>query len=234
MKDPHVISISPSKENIIYHVVEFKSIIETFTPILERLMLERISSPKMIIFCNKIKLCSALYDFFKSGLGEHFTDPIDAPDLSRFRLIEMYSSCTPEGVKRQIIESFCNPSAPLRVVCATIAFGMGVDCPDVRQVVTFGIPDDVETYIQQVGRAGRDKKHSLAVLVKLPIGKRKVSNTMKDYRKNSEVCRRKILFSDIEEYVHEEKQTKCFCCDICERKCECKNCQDNLSSFVLL
>lgn len=128
MKDPHIISVSPSKDNMVYKVTEFKSIIETFTPILERLLLERINAPKIIIFCDKIEVCAALYDFFKSGLGEHFTDPIDAPDLSQFRLVEMYSSCTPDGVKRQIIESFCSPSAPLRVVCATIAFGMGVDC----------------------------------------------------------------------------------------------------------
>lgn len=188
----------------------------------------------IIIFCGRIAHCSILYDFFRSGLGDYFTEPVDAPDKSRFRLAEMYSSCTPEDVKRQIITSFCTDSAPLRVVCATIAFGMGVDCPNVRQVVTFGIPEDVETYIQQIGRAGRDGKPSLALLVKLPAGKRKVSNNMKDYVKNSEICRRKVLFSDIDDHVHKEKHPKCLCCDICERTCECKNCQDNLFSFVML
>lgn len=234
MKDPHIIAVSPSKENIVYGVTDFTSIAETFTPILERLKSQRINSPKMIIFCEKINHCSALYDFFRSSLGEYFTEPPDAPDLSRFRLVEMYTSCTPEGVKQQIIESFCTTSAPLRVVCATIAFGIGVDCPDVRQVVTFGVPEDVETYIQQVGRAGRDMKQSLALLVKLPIGRHYTDNNMKDYIKNDKVCRRKVLFSDTDDYVHKQKEPKCLCCDICKRSCECQKCQDNLSSFVLL
>ncbi len=111
---------------------------------------------------------------------------------------------------------------------------MGVDCPDVRQVITFGVPEDVETYIQQIGRSGRDGKPSLALLLKLPTSKKKVSKNMKDYGKNSEICRRKVLFSDIDDYVHKEKLPKCLCCDICGRNCDCKNCANNHSSFVLL
>lgn len=234
MRDPHIVSVSPCKDNIVYGVTEFKSITETFTPILERLLSDRINTPRIIIFCERIVLCSALYDFFRSGLREYFTEPVNAPDLSRFRLVEMFSSCTPDSVRKQIIKSFCTPSASLRVVCATIAFGMGVDCPDVRQVITFGVPEDVETYIQQIGRSGRDGKPSLALLLKLPTSKKKVSKNMKDYGKNSEICRRKVLFSDIDDYVHKEKLPKCLCCDICGRNCDCKNCANNHSSFVLL
>ena len=39
----------------------------------------------------------------------------------------------------EIIDSFCNPSASLRIVCATIAFGMGIDCADVCEVIHFGV-----------------------------------------------------------------------------------------------
>ena len=77
------------------------------------------------------------------------------------------SQLSDNEVKLQIIDSFCNPSAPLRIVCATIAFGMGIDCADIREVIHFGVPEDTESYIQETGCARRDGRPSLAVIVQL-------------------------------------------------------------------
>ena len=52
----------------------------------------------------------------------------------------------------------------LRVVIATVAFGMGIDCAAIRQVVHLGAPDDVEAYIQDTCRAGRDGQNLIAAL----------------------------------------------------------------------
>ena len=56
----------------------------------------------------------------------------------------------------------------LDVVCATSAFGMGVNKADIRYVIHYHLPADLESYVQEIGRAGRDGKQSLAVLLYQP------------------------------------------------------------------
>lgn len=51
------------------------------------------------------------------------------------------------------------------IVCATTAFGMGVDVPNIRTVLNLGIPGSIEAMVQQCGRAGRDGLPSTAVLI---------------------------------------------------------------------
>ena len=61
--------------------------------------------------------------------------PIGAPDLSRFRLIELFTACTHKRVKDTILETFSDLHGTLRVVIATVAFRMGLDCPNVRRII---------------------------------------------------------------------------------------------------
>ena len=80
-------------------------------------------------------------------MGQEFTEPCGAPtQLSKHRSLDMFTGCTDEVLKNQILQSFTKDSC-LRVVCATIAFGVGVDYSNIRQVVHFGSPDDLESYV---------------------------------------------------------------------------------------
>jgi len=72
-------------------------------------------------------------------LGEQFTNPTDAPDVPEFRVVDMFHSKTDPVVKESNVSNFCRSSC-LKVVIATVAFGMGIDCPDVRKVIHLGAP----------------------------------------------------------------------------------------------
>ena len=63
----------------------------------------------------------------------------------------MYSSCTHEETQDSILKSFMDPIGTLHVVVATIAFGLGLDCPNIRKVVQWGPPNNVEAYMQETG-----------------------------------------------------------------------------------
>jgi ATP-dependent DNA helicase RecQ len=66
-----------------------------------------------------------------------------------------------------------------RVIVATNAFGMGIDKPDVRFVIHWDIPDSIETYFQESGRAGRDDKPSSAVILFSESDKTRLTDTIR-------------------------------------------------------
>ena len=123
-------------------------------------------------------------------LRDNFTEPPGVGvDIVECRLVDMFTSGTHSDVKEVILKSFQSRTAPLRIVIATIALGLGIDCPDVRQIIHLGPPSDIEDYIQQIGRAGRDNLPSTALLLHGTNLMRNSTKTMIEYCRCGDLCR---------------------------------------------
>ena len=223
MIDPIVILLPTCKKNMYYCVSRFTTLVNTFSPLLDSMKQLKTSHPRVIIYCRRFEDCCNLYVYFKNGLGVNFLDPFDAPDVTTFRLVEMFTSCTDDEVKQQIVQSFSKQSS-LRIVCATSAFGMGIDCPDVRHIIHFGAPDDIESYIQETGRGGRDGNFASATLYIVNHQNRYCEQSMLQYQLNTTICRRDVLFHETDYFEHVDITPKCLCCDICRVQCVCDKC----------
>ena len=96
--------------------------------------------------------------------------------------------------KNEVLHSYSGIGGNLRFVIATTAFRMGIDCPDIRRIIHWGVPSNAEGYVQETGRCGRDGKSLSAILY--PVKEKHSNLQMKSYVHNETVCRRRLLFKN--------------------------------------
>lgn len=205
-----IITESPDRQNIKISSLQINDNIEsTFMWLLDDLKKSKGKLPRHIIFCETISTVSKVYATFYKFFNkkkEHF---------------EMYHSKTPDNKKDEIRMDMAE-DGHIRILICTNSAGMGVNFHGANNIIHYGLPREMDTFVQQMGRGGRDG--SLAnelVLYKAHKGhlKNVESDLVKLCKDNAE-CRRKLL---CEGYVHKAAiiiplHNRC---DICERKCEC-------------
>lgn len=118
---------------------------------------------RVLIYCQLVKQCTQLYQVFSRELkSKNFAGENPNP---KERLVEMLHSKTPNPVKDTILESFTKNDGHVRVLFATIAFGMGVNAKGVKTIIHVGPSKNLEACSRewQVWQGWRTKQGNCSV-----------------------------------------------------------------------
>ena len=217
MVNYHQISETPNRPNIklnVVHVPQHKPFNdpESLEWLFKRLNNMQTTMPRIIIYCRTHVQCHSLFAIFDQ-------------QVDNSELYAMYHGSTVPSVQEKVARDFEDPNGKIRLLFATIAFGMGVDVKGVHTIFHMGVPQDIDDYVQESGRAGRDGKPSFSVIITYPAmyAGTKTETRMKDFVKNQSECRRKLVLrefnADEETMSHQELSHQC--CDRCASRCQC-------------
>ena len=170
MRNAKLIRQSPDKKNISYHVEKAKELDEMFQWILDLFSSSVTEIPKTIIYCRSLKDCGEIYSLFD-----------EVATNSQAKVVTMYHSKTPEQIKQKVLSSLLEENGDCRIVIATSALGMGVNIPNIRQIIHYGAPSDLESYVQEVGRGSRNGPPCKAILYYRPFHLAHCDEHMRNY-----------------------------------------------------
>ena len=236
MKSPVIVIGNLNRDNIFLHKSKRKpaktgsiAFEELLSPIANDLKKQLISYPLTIIYLP-LKWCGFAFNYFVDILGEKSYFPTTSAGDPKHCLFAQYHSPQTDAMKTMTLEQLTDPkykNKTIRVIFATVAIGLGVNIPNVRQIIHMTVPRTLESYYQQIGRAGRDGYPAKAYLyyngTDISVNKPGLTDEIREYCLLSGVCMRKYImnFFDADSPCGLSKHE---CCSNCASFCECFEC----------
>ncbi|WAR08796.1 LOW QUALITY PROTEIN: BLM-like protein, partial [Mya arenaria] len=170
------------------------------------------------ILNNKFYVCDQIPEnarvvMFHSSMEGSIASGLFTP---KFKVIVIIFDTFCLQLKQMILDSLQKPPehCSIRLVFASVALGMGADLQHVKRVIHAGPPSSLETYVQEIGRCGRDGAHANAILYynNSDLGIQHMQASMKDYCKTDK-CKREFIN---EHFGFDLSDRPTICCNICQ------------------
>lgn len=180
-----IIEKSPDRPNLKYsaiYVSKSQPFEQRFAEVIKELKECGKMAERTMIDCQTRKQCTVIFRTFSLFLGETSFNGDQQP---KNRIVEMYHAGTP---------TLSYDDGHICCLITAVAFGMGVNCKKVRTVYHMDPSKNLECYVQESGRGGRDGMPAVCVLLYNGILSNHCEQDVKDYCK-SDQCRREVLFA---------------------------------------
>ena len=194
-------------------------------PLAQELTEKRIDFPLTLIY-GSLETISSCFYFFSRELGDRQYEPVGSPPVAANRMFSMYHAQYPQHERERIVNDLVSRKSKLRILFVTIAFGLGIDLPDIRRVIHIGVPCTIEEYLQEAGRAGRDGNSATAHVFYNSYDISKARKHLSEEMRmlvQSQKCKREMILSyfgfPVTPLAMEHN-----CCDFHRQNCLCDDC----------
>ena len=214
------VTASPNKTNIRLGLCQTSNnTMDCFDWLINDIKIKGEMMQPVLIYCQTLKMVGKVYAYLKAELQQHAWVNCDPERNYDKLLIGIFHSKTLPQNKERILRSLRGEGS-CRVVVATTALGMGLNFQNVSHIVMYGLPSDLETLVQQVGRAGRHGQPAHAILynTKMYLNIEKEVRELVSFAKDQ--CIRKCLYAHFEEEPI-SVQPGHQCCTFCHSMCSC-------------